>query len=403
MKGKLTILSILFLATNSISQVDTLLWETGEIKEIREYHKYNECIVQAYHSNGLSNYIGHIHFSKGSEYNLSVESAFDKDGTETVVDGNGSLLCYDSSLRIHSISNFRNKVRFSDYKEFYTNGNIKIKGSYGGKDGVLTKCKQGIWQFFKVNNIITEERKYVNGNEYYWNYWVNGKQLLKNGYGELKMYYDSGILKSEGKVKDGKKSGIWSEYSPINNNKSILEYSGATENYINSISFKMNLVTSYDSNNDQIGKDGNGYISSYRNDGSLVSKVYYINNVIDSAFYYYENGNLYEKRSVANKQMQTNAAFYANGICAFSQVTSNVRKYWDWFGNLKEKIVRTWIEGNDDSYIETTTFYYPSGNQRKVSRCIVTTTFEPETGFIEAGYVCEETNWDESGKEINKP
>jgi antitoxin component YwqK of YwqJK toxin-antitoxin module len=76
------------------------------------------------------------------------------------------------------------------YHEYYSNGNIKIKG-------VLKNGKRdGDWSYF-----------YENGRLWSWGEYTDG---VRNGASSV--YYINGILKLEGNYVNDKKSGVWKFY-----------------------------------------------------------------------------------------------------------------------------------------------------------------------------------------------
>jgi antitoxin component YwqK of YwqJK toxin-antitoxin module len=146
------------------------------------------------------------------------------------------------------------------YKEYYTNGKIKMEGSIiNGKSDSLWRyyyengalkgeglekdgLKTGKWTFYHENGAVLSEGTYAHGTTngiwkyyhpngtissegeekegekegywklYYENATLKGEATYLNGNGEYKEYYESGKLKAVGNIKNGKNEGKWLYY-----------------------------------------------------------------------------------------------------------------------------------------------------------------------------------------------
>jgi hypothetical protein len=77
------------------------------------------------------------------------------------------------------------------YHEYYTNGNIKVKGIYKNKK------RDGDWSYF-----------YENGKLWSWGEYTEG---VRNGGSSV--YYENGVLKMEGTYLNNKQVGLWKFYN----------------------------------------------------------------------------------------------------------------------------------------------------------------------------------------------
>ena len=177
MKTLINILSFLILEFNLLGQVDTIYWSNEKIKEIRTYSSVDKYVVLAFHSNGQFHYKGNVELWSTLEYRPNIEEAYDINGKLTIENGNGIFYTYYSDLKPYSKSHFHNFQLTSDYEEYFQNGKLKVKGNYGGSNGQYPNYKQGVWQFYNESGKLREERKYVNGNEYYLNFWLINSYL----------------------------------------------------------------------------------------------------------------------------------------------------------------------------------------------------------------------------------
>ena len=402
MKIVLIIFSILILGFDLFSQVDTIYWTNGNIREIKNYSSVDKYDVVAYHSNGHLHFKGHVELWSNLEFSPNIEEAFDINGNQTIEKGLGTLYTYYIDLKPLSKSHFQNNQLIGDYEEYFHTGKLKIKGNYGGTNGQYSNHKQGVWKFYNEKGELREERKYVNGNEYYLNFWYNGKQILKDGNGRLKLFYDSGILKAEGTIKDSKKWGNWVEYTP---NKSILNkirYTKWTGTHSSEINFKLTLLSSYDTIQDLIGKNGTGYLLEFRKDGTLEMKKHLTSNSVDSIITYYPHGSVFKTISVDRWYETTIECYYPNKQIASKRVDKNESQYWDENGNLSSIVKQFDSEDGSDSYKVQTIKFYPNGMKKEIEDCIIKTVLK-EYGEMLFEFDCESKYWDELGNEINKP
>lgn len=402
MKTFINILSILTLKFSFFAQVDTIYWTNGRIREIKTYSSVDKYEIVAFHANGQYNYKGNVELWSNLEYRPNIEVAFDINGNQTIDKGNGILHTYYADLKPHSKSHFKNNQLTGDYEEYFQNEKMKIKGNYGGTNGQYSNYKQGVWQFYNELGMLCEERKYVNGNEYYLNFWFEGKQILKDGNGRLKLYYDSGKLKSEGTIKDSKKWGNWVEYSPNSSTLNKLRYINWTGNYSSQIDFKLTLLSSLDTNQTLLGQNGSGFMLLFRNDGSLEMKKHLSSNSVDSIITYYPNGSIFKKISVDRWYETTIECYYPNNKIASQRINDNESKNWNWDGNLSYEGKQFDYENDSNSYKEMTIRYYPNGLKKEIQECIVTIVVD-EYLVGRAVYDCQSKYWDELGNEINKP
>ena len=137
---------------------------------------------------------------------------------------------------------------------YWPNGNPK---AITYNDGVYN---QGIWDSYDTTGILIQQDKYINGNKIYFNKWVNGNQTIIEGNGDLTEYYINGAIKSQGKIKEGKKYGLWHEYYPSGNIANIIEYVEWEGIYKSELEYKTKLIVSYDSLGNKIGLAGSGII-----------------------------------------------------------------------------------------------------------------------------------------------
>lgn len=244
--------------------------------------------------------------------------------------------------------------------EYWESGELKSISKYD-KD-----YKQGIWQYFDKKGKITDEIKYVNGNLYFWNKWVDNIQVIKNGNGILTEFYDNGNIKSKGEVKDGKKWGEWIEYYSNGRIQNLLEFRDWAGIYKNNIEYKLFLKVSRDSLDKLIGENGNGWLFLTDTKGVITQKLHFYNNNKDSAFTYFQNGHIKTIMAISNYKQNKIAEYYENGKIKYLEKNNGgsiIRTEWYENNNVK-KITQV----NDSLIIEIG--YYQTGIKEYEQTCI---------------------------------
>lgn len=203
-------------------------------------------------------------------------------------------------------------------KLYWPNGHIK---AITYNDGVYN---QGIWDLYDSIGSLIQQDKYINGNKFYLNKWVNGNQIIIDGNGELTEYYINGLIKSYGKIKKGKKYGLWHQYYINGNIESIIEYVEWEGIYKSELEYHAKLIASYDSSGNIIGSKGSGIILKIDSTGLIVEKSFYTNNFKDSMHTFYNTGLLKSIRLV-NKTMHIEwerASYYPSGFICYEMLNS---------------------------------------------------------------------------------
>lgn len=190
---------------------------------------------------------------------------------------------YESGCIMYEI-NFKDGKPVGDYRRYHENGELKAKMYFNDRSDTATAIlynekgmrvamgyyvnqkKDSIWQYFRNDSILIKQENYKNGvlhgKEYtlslmsYPNVleektWVNGvehgvwnrffynqecskqfESTMKNGKREglFKDYYPSGNIKSIGYYKNGKEEGEWKYYSPDRKETIIIYHNGIAEN-----------------------------------------------------------------------------------------------------------------------------------------------------------------------------
>ncbi len=108
-----------------------------------------------------------------------------------------------------------------------------------------------------------------------------------------KIYYDNGVLASEGFLKDGKPNGYWKTYYPTGELKS----EGNRDEFLLQGTWKFYRVDGSLEKEINYAEDKKqGYFRTYDDGGNLISQIPYVKDSIQGvASYYYQDGSIKEK------------------------------------------------------------------------------------------------------------
>jgi uncharacterized protein (TIGR02145 family) len=250
-------------------------------------------------------YIHYTHSNLGLGYSV-----------RCVKDLNGTIIKYEDGIKIEA--NYADNQLNGEYKEWYSNGKIKIKGShlnnkteglyyqydtlgretalFNYKNGKVNgKCKVFFDSIGKTVNNLDHATYYrelyyiddiIDTNYFVTHYRLNGikkyeTKLLGDNpeipNGLTKFYDTSGNLSSEGLFKNGKKVAIWKDYHP--NGMLKKQYYMITE-------YKLYDTENLKSTYSEIIKANviNGYVFYYDETGTILKSEYFRHGDIEKEF-----------------------------------------------------------------------------------------------------------------------
>jgi len=287
-------------------------------------------------------------------------------------------------ILLDTLSNFVfSQNTLEEKKEYYPNGNIFAIGK------VQYNQKQGIWNYYDKKGKLIEKAKFVNGNKYYVNKWEKSKKVVFNGNGFATEYYYNGRIKAKGKVKEGKKHGLWNEYFINGLHKSVLDYKNWASPCRNNITSQCIVKISYDKNKNLICKEGFGYYEYIEDSGKVYQIDFLNNNSKDSVYYFYPNQNLQSIHFINKNQYdiaEILKEFYPNGKISFEVVKSKDTIYNSFYskeGLLNKKVIKFL-----DKEINYT--YNNKGEIITEQHCTHTQKLDAETGYELVLVSCEE-------------
>ncbi len=144
----------------------------------------------------------------------------------------------------------------STWEMYYENGKLKSFGNY--RDGGV----YGIWKLYYDTGKLSEIDRYISNNSIEiieaWDW--TGKHIVRKGNGIYQNYNNYGNLLSQGKIKNGKKIGVWINY--YENGK--IKEKGHFENNVYFID------SYYKRNGEKLIQNGKGIYSVYADDGKTI-------------------------------------------------------------------------------------------------------------------------------------
>src|SRR5690606_18169704 len=116
---------------------------------------------------------------------------------------NGEVITYFFNGKVKETGFFDWDKQDSSFAAYYLPGNIKERGSFD------QGYKTGLWKYWYPDSALKMEENYVGRDSVlllnFWN--EDGKQLIKDGTGELLDLYETGILKTRESYTDGYMTG----------------------------------------------------------------------------------------------------------------------------------------------------------------------------------------------------
>lgn len=322
---------------------------------------------------------------------------------------NGEFAEYYRNGNIESAYNYKKGNTVGVYKNYHTNGKIKNQGYYNDS----SKLEGAYKEYNRVGTKIREQTAYVNGilNGTNVEYYKNGKKkdestfangILKklvcyneqgkiiyqtdetNGEIKIKTFYENAALKREGSSKNGKREGVWKNYSPagvivaIENWKDDMQV-GEQKYFYQSGSVKSAYVcdsyrihgkyTAYHPNgiskSELIYDKGqvNGEIKIYYSNGQLANQYYYEQDEIAGTKYDYTvEGNLSAVTNYSTEnEITKTSTYYNNKLLKTVNYEQDSAKVEIQFPNSRIMTRYTIIDGTIHGLVEN---FYPNAKIR---------------------------------------
>lgn len=267
---------------------------------------------------------------------------------------NGNWTFYENNKKIGE-SNFVNERRHGIEISWYSNGQLKEKSFYkrDRQDSITTLWyengtisnqgyyksgkKQGEWKTWDSTGKLIEDITFINDTLFFKNYWdKDGKQIIINGNGVYKSYYENGQLSTSGEVKNGQRYGKWINWYENGQKSTISIYKD------NDVLVKQ----TWDRNGKVQVVDGNGEFLSFYDNGKLYAKgMYKDGKAVGIWEYFYENGSKFQVSEFTNG-IEDGAfkTFFETGQVSSEGKMKNGKQFSDWIwynenGTISSKAV----------------------------------------------------------------
>jgi len=175
---------------------ETFYFEEGKKQgEYKKFYTNGSLELTGNYYNDVLNGVA-IYYTK--EQKIKAKVNFVNGNTE------GLYEVYFSDGKIESTGNYSKNKKSGLWKYYYPNGQLESTGKY------LNNLKVGIWVYYYENGKIKNQFSYINDDidKHLNSFDENGNQIIKDGNGVLKSFYDSGGLMEKIILKDGRPSGV---------------------------------------------------------------------------------------------------------------------------------------------------------------------------------------------------
>ncbi len=200
------------------------------------------------------NYINGLHDSTWINYNM--DGSVIEENNYTLGRLSGAYRSFYDNGDVFQEGRYDRDNMDSVWSIYHENGMLSATGSFSNSE------LSGIWKYYNTTGKLTEELEYVEGGDVkILNVWsIQERQIVKEGNGTYRSYYDNGTPAAEGAVKDGKKVGEWTAYYSNGSRKEVGKYDG--DDYV--------LISAWDTKGDLMVEKGSGEYVSYFDDTDKV-------------------------------------------------------------------------------------------------------------------------------------
>lgn len=304
-KGKVTGTEIIYSKSGRVTRKQSFVDDKAEGLHYQQYLSSAWSVEQNYTNGKLNGTMT----KKWSNGNLMEQGNY----TDSLL--NGSYKKWYSNGKTESVFSFKNDSLSGSYMLFHTNGLRKEEGTYNDSaqlNGFVTEFdRTGVkvnskthYQNGKLNGLMTEF--YANGNikaellhtndrlEKLTCYNPSGDAIYQveaqNGVLPFKSFYDDGMLKREGILRDGKRDGEWRDYSGGGILISSENWKDGMESGVQKTFYPSGILKT------EYSCDSNNIEGTYRNyfpNGILKSTAYYKKGLASGEYkVYHSNGTL---------------------------------------------------------------------------------------------------------------
>lgn len=245
------------------------------------YSKSGSVLREGYYHSGLKSNLWTSYYQNGR---IKDSCQFIK-GREQ-----GKMMKYYDSGELLQTSVFKNGLENGSQITYHKNGQVKSEGFM--KNGE----RSGIWKRWQKDARPLSEVRYESEQASIINAWdSSGHQSVKAGVGYLKEYYETGERRQEGRIRNGRRTGIWKSYYT---NQSLMEEG----EYVNNVYV---LSNAWLPSGELCVRTGNGEYKRYNSAGEFITESGKITNGLKEGTW-----NTYEK----NSEQPISISTYKGGV-----------------------------------------------------------------------------------------
>lgn len=352
--------------TKSKEQGKWTYWdENGNVQLIGYYKNgIQDGLWQWFNASGKNIKTGN--YKKGLEHGswISYYENGSKKDSVNYIEGrmNGKWKYWFENGNVNQIGHFKRNAPDGNWKTYFENGQLISEGE------MVAGNQSGIWTNYYTNGQIANRTKYTDNNhvsiEDAWD--IKGNQIVINGNGTYKLFSNENKLLQKGSVENGLRIGKWVNY--FENGEKCEE--GIYEQDI----YKLSNV--WDSQGEQLVKDGFGEYISYYTDDELIYEIGEIENGLREGPWkvYFESSDIInqEQNYLNGKLNGLQKIYYESGeLYAAGEMKDGIQEgEWNWYyknglasskvsfvDNEKEGKQTMWSEIGDKTKEE----YYKNG------------------------------------------
>lgn len=267
----------------------------------------------------------------------------------------GRYNSYDESGKLSQTGQYKRDKQVGEWKAYNEAGFIIATGKFD--NGELS----GLWKYYYENGEKSREIDYVDKTiSKIMNAWdFKGEQIVSNGNGAFKMFFDDNSVSQEGELELGKRIGEWKTYFPNGKLKDVGDFRSGV----------FHLKSAWGQDGEQMIKNGNGeYVAYFEKSTYIYEKGTFKNGLKDGYWeVHYPNTILIQQELnfVDGKLKGRSVNYYNNGNLMSEGVFDMDKKTGEWKWYYESGQLQCSISYEDDKKQGDQLFYTESGIEAK--------------------------------------
>lgn len=310
------------------------------------YSESEQLLKEGTYNNGLFDETWLVYNAKG----ILVDSSNYLNGRL-----NDGYISYHENGKLFQKGQYRRDKQVGQWKIYNDNGFIVASGEFD--NGELT----GLWQYYYENGEPSHEIDYIDKTiSKIMNAWdLTGEQLVSNGNGNFKAFFDNTSISQEGKLEFGKRVGEWKTYFPDGKLKEVGDYMLGV----------FHLKSAWNQEEEQMVKNGIGEYVSYFDSSSYIYEKGLFKNGLKNGYWEirYPNTILQQQELFFDdgKLNGRNVNYYNNGNLMSEGTFDEDKKVGEWKWYYESGQLQCTVKYEDDEKKGDQLFYSESGIEAK--------------------------------------